>query len=412
MPERVHAALERGWLAVEADASREEVLTRVGIQRARALITAVGTDAENVFTVLTARVVRPDLFIIARVESEDAEHKLKRAGADRVISPYQIGATHIVQTALRPAVVDFVQLATSSEHLELSMEQVQVPEQSPLAGKSLVDAGIRQKVRRHHRRHQAGQRRHGIQPGSRVGDSRRRSAGRARTAVEREVAGGDSERMTARVLDGQSLAERMQQEIQPQVAEFTQRHGRPPGLAIVLAGNDPASEVYVGHKLKAGAQIGFRADLNRLPESASLDETLAVVKRLNSDDAYDGILVQSPLPKHIGAVGMTKVFDAIDPAKDVDGLTPVNVGKLVQNRATLISCTPAGIIALLEREQIPIAGRRAVVIGRSDIVGKPMSLLLLQRDATVTICHSKTTDLAACVGKLTYSSRPSERRAW
>jgi voltage-gated potassium channel len=144
-PERVHAAIERGWLAVEADASREEVLTRAGIHRARGLIAAVGTDAENVYAVLTARGMRQDLFIIARVESDDAEHKLKRAGANRVISPYQIGAAHIVQTALRPAVVDFVQLATSSEHLELSMEQVHVPEHSALAGKSLVDAGIRQK---------------------------------------------------------------------------------------------------------------------------------------------------------------------------------------------------------------------------------------------------------------------------
>ena len=144
-PERVRWATEAGWLAVEADASREDVLSRAGIGRARGLIAAVGTDAENVYAVLTARGMRQDLFIIARVESEDAEHKLKRAGADRVISPYQIGATHIVQTALRPAVVDFVTFATSTEHLELSMEQVHVPEQSPLAGTSLVDAGIRQK---------------------------------------------------------------------------------------------------------------------------------------------------------------------------------------------------------------------------------------------------------------------------
>lgn len=201
--------------------------------------------------------------------------------------------------------------------------------------------------------------------------------------------------MSARLLDGQALAARMQQEIRPQVAEFTSRHGRPPGLAIVLVGQDPASEVYVGHKLKAGAEIGFRADLNRLPETASLEETLALVERLNGDEAYDGILVQSPLPKSMGAGAGIKVFDAIDPAKDVDGLAAVNVGKLVQNRADLISCTPAGIIELLEREQISIAGQRAVVIGRSDIVGKPMALLLLQRDATVTICHSKTPNLAA-----------------
>jgi voltage-gated potassium channel len=144
-PDRVRQAVDRGWLALEADASREEVLARAGIHRARGLITAVGTDAENVFTVLTARVMRPDLFIIARVESDDAEHKLRRAGADRVISPYQIGATQMVQTALRPAVVEFFHLATSSERLDLSMEQVHIKDDSALANQTIVDAGIRQK---------------------------------------------------------------------------------------------------------------------------------------------------------------------------------------------------------------------------------------------------------------------------
>ena len=144
-PERVQSAMERGWLTFEADASREDVLRKAGIERARGLIAAVGSDAENVYTVLTARVMRPDLFIIARVESDDAEPKLRRAGANRVISPYQIGATHMTQTALRPAVVDFVELATSSAHLDLSMEQVRVRDDSPYVGKSLVDAGIRQK---------------------------------------------------------------------------------------------------------------------------------------------------------------------------------------------------------------------------------------------------------------------------
>ena len=144
-PDRVRQVVEKGWLALEADASREEVLAKAGIHRARGLIAAVGTDAENVFTVLTARVMRPDLFIIARVESDDAEHKLRRAGADRVISPYQIGATHMAQTALRPAVVDFVQLATSSERLDLSMEQVRIRNDSALANQSIVDAGIRQR---------------------------------------------------------------------------------------------------------------------------------------------------------------------------------------------------------------------------------------------------------------------------
>jgi len=143
--ERVQQVLQRGWLAVAADASREDVLERVGIHSARGLIAAVGTDAENVYTVLTARVVRPDLFIVARVESDDAEPKLRRAGADRVISPYHIGAAHMAQTALRPAVVDFMQLATSSGHLDLSMEQVRIQEGSGLVGQTIVDAGIRQK---------------------------------------------------------------------------------------------------------------------------------------------------------------------------------------------------------------------------------------------------------------------------
>ena len=144
-PDRVQSVLLRGWIAVAADASRDEVLERVGIHRARGLIAAVGTDAENVYTVLTARVVRPDLFIVARVESDDAEPKLRRAGADRVISPYHIGATHMAQSALRPAVVDFVQLATSSGHLDLSMEQVKIQEGSGLVGQTIVEAGIRQK---------------------------------------------------------------------------------------------------------------------------------------------------------------------------------------------------------------------------------------------------------------------------
>ncbi len=143
--EAIEELLERGDLAVEADASREEVLDRVGIHRARGLIAVLSTDADNVYTVLTARVLRPDLFIIARVESDDAERKLRRAGADRVISPYQIGAKHMVQTALRPAVVDFVELATSAEHLELSMEQIRIGPASGLAGQSIVSSNLRQR---------------------------------------------------------------------------------------------------------------------------------------------------------------------------------------------------------------------------------------------------------------------------
>ena len=144
-PERLHAAMDDGVLAVEADASREDVLKRVGIARARGLIAAVGTDAENVYAVLSARVLRPDLFIVGRAETEDATIKLKRAGADRVLSPYQIGGVQIAQTALRPAVVDFMDLATSSENLELAMEQVTVTATSALANQSILDANLRQR---------------------------------------------------------------------------------------------------------------------------------------------------------------------------------------------------------------------------------------------------------------------------
>jgi methylenetetrahydrofolate dehydrogenase (NADP+)/methenyltetrahydrofolate cyclohydrolase len=200
--------------------------------------------------------------------------------------------------------------------------------------------------------------------------------------------------MSARVLDGQALARTIQGEIRPEVEAFTSQHGRPPGLGIVLVGDNPASEVYVRNKLKSGGDIGFRADLERLPASATLGETLALVDRLNRSSVHDGILVQSPLPKAMGPGAEQRVFDSIAPDKDVDGLTPVNVGLLVQKRAALVACTPSGIIELLDREKIPIAGRHAVVIGRSDIVGKPMALLLLHRDATVTVCHSRTPNLA------------------
>ena len=144
-PERLQAAIDEGAIAVEADASREDILKRVGIERARGFVAAVGTDAENVYAVLTARVLRPDLFIVSRAETEDATMRLKRAGADRVVLPYQIGAVAIAQTALRPAVVEFVELATSTENLDLSMEQVTVAPQSALANKSILDANLRQR---------------------------------------------------------------------------------------------------------------------------------------------------------------------------------------------------------------------------------------------------------------------------
>jgi len=199
--------------------------------------------------------------------------------------------------------------------------------------------------------------------------------------------------MTARVLDGQALATRMQEEIKPQVAEFVSRYGRPPGLGIVLVGSDPASQVYVRHKVKAGGEVGFRVDLEQMPESATLVDVLGLVERLNQSPVHDGILVQSPLPKAMGPSAQQRVFDTIAADKDVDGFGAESVGLLSQNRPKLVACTPAGIIELLEREHIPIRGRHAVVIGRSDIVGKPMAMLLLHRDATVTICHSRTPDL-------------------
>jgi len=201
--------------------------------------------------------------------------------------------------------------------------------------------------------------------------------------------------MTARVLDGQALATRIQEESKPQVADFISKNGRPPGLGIVLAGNDAASQVYVRNKVKAGADVGFRVDLERMPESATLTDVLTLVERLNKSPDHDGILVQSPLPKAMGAGAQQRVFDTIAADKDVDGFGAESVGLLSQNRPKLVACTPAGVIELLEREKIQIRGRHAVVIGRSDIVGKPMAMLLLHRDATVTICHSRTPDLPA-----------------
>jgi methylenetetrahydrofolate dehydrogenase (NADP+)/methenyltetrahydrofolate cyclohydrolase len=199
--------------------------------------------------------------------------------------------------------------------------------------------------------------------------------------------------MSARILDGQAIAAAIRAEAAPAVQAFTSAAGRPPGLGIVLVGNDPGSEVYVRNKVKAGGDAGLWVDLQRLPATATLDEVLALVDRLNASAVHDGILVQSPLPAAMGKGASQRVFDAIDPRKDVDGFNPVNVGKLVQGRATLKPCTPTGIIEILDRSGIQIGGRHAVVIGRSEIVGKPMAMLLLQRDATVTICHSKTPDL-------------------
>ncbi len=200
--------------------------------------------------------------------------------------------------------------------------------------------------------------------------------------------------MTARILDGASVARAIRQELQPRIAATTKRLGRRPGLGIVLAGDNPASEIYVRNKIKASEEAGLHAELRRLPSSASRDDLLASVIALNRREDIDGILVQSPLPAGLVAADVEAVFDAIDPAKDVDGFNPLNVGRLVQGRSTFAPCTPAGVIELLDRSNIEIAGAHAVVIGRSDIVGKPMALLLLHRHASVTMCHSRTRNLA------------------
>jgi methylenetetrahydrofolate dehydrogenase (NADP+)/methenyltetrahydrofolate cyclohydrolase len=204
-----------------------------------------------------------------------------------------------------------------------------------------------------------------------------------------------SEVMTARLLDGQAIAAAIRQTVLPDVNTFTARAGRPPGLGIVLVGEDPGSEIYVRNKVRAGTESGLWVDLQRLPATAGIDDVLALVHGLNTSPVHDGILVQSPLPAAMGRAAAQRVFDAIDPSKDVDGFHPVNVGRLVQGRAHLVPCTPSGVIEMLTRSGIAIAGATAVIIGRSDIVGKPMAMLLLQRDATVTVCHSKTRNLEA-----------------
>lgn len=194
--------------------------------------------------------------------------------------------------------------------------------------------------------------------------------------------------MAAQVLNGVEVADHIKQRVAARVSEL----GIKPGLAAVLVGDDPASKVYVGSKVKTCEALGLHSEKHELPAETTTEELLALVDRLNRDNAIDGILVQMPLPKQIDT---RRILEAVDPAKDVDGFHAVNVGKLVQGRDALVACTPAGVIELLDYYKIPIAGAHAVVVGRSDIVGKPMSLLLLHRHATVTICHSKTKDLAA-----------------
>ena len=201
--------------------------------------------------------------------------------------------------------------------------------------------------------------------------------------------------MTARILDGKAVAQQIRDELTARVARVREVLGRPPALAIVLAGDDPASQVYVRNKLKTAQESGLGLEHERLPATATLAQTLALVRRFSEDAKVDGILVQSPLPKAMGEDAEQQVFDAIAPSKDVDGFSPISAGRLVQNREGFAPCTPAGVIELLVRSRIPIEGKHAVVIGRSDIVGKPMAMLLLHKNATVTICHSRTRDLPA-----------------
>jgi methylenetetrahydrofolate dehydrogenase (NADP+)/methenyltetrahydrofolate cyclohydrolase len=192
--------------------------------------------------------------------------------------------------------------------------------------------------------------------------------------------------MTATLMDGAALAARLRQEVKEEVAELGHV-----GLATVLVGDDPASEIYIRHKHRASNEVGIEAIDRRLPASTPEDELVELVQELNEDDRVDGILVQTPLPDQIDEA---LVMGTIEPMKDVDGLHPFSAGQLFLGRQTLVPATPLGVMRLLDEYRIPIAGSRAVVVGRSPLVGKPLAMLLLQANATVTICHSRTDDLA------------------
>jgi methylenetetrahydrofolate dehydrogenase (NADP+) / methenyltetrahydrofolate cyclohydrolase len=196
--------------------------------------------------------------------------------------------------------------------------------------------------------------------------------------------------MSGAVLDGKRINQEILDELRPRIQTLRNK-ARPPALAVVLVGDDPASQIYVRSKIKTCAELGIRSLDATLPAATTTHELLRIVNGFNQDPEVDGILVQSPLPKHIDG---EEILLVVDPGKDADGFHPFNVGSLVANRPAPRACTPAGIIEMLKRYRIPIAGKRAVVVGRSEIVGKPMALMLLHENATVTICHSKTADLA------------------
>src|SRR5271157_4716603 len=195
--------------------------------------------------------------------------------------------------------------------------------------------------------------------------------------------------MPARILDGAKLASEIRAEVAAEV-RVLEAAGIRPGLAVVLAGHNPASEVYVRGKVKSSHEVGLYSEQHSPPESSSTEELLGLIDSLNGRDEIDGILVQLPLPAQVDA---KRVLLAVDPAKDVDGFHPMNVGYLSTQRPGLVPCTPAGVMEILRRSSIRVAGQEAVVVGRSDIVGKPVAMLLLNENATVTVCHSKTRDL-------------------
>jgi methylenetetrahydrofolate dehydrogenase (NADP+)/methenyltetrahydrofolate cyclohydrolase len=197
--------------------------------------------------------------------------------------------------------------------------------------------------------------------------------------------------MASILLDGNQIAQQIRMEVAAQI-ETLQAAGIRPGLAVILAGHNSASDIYVRGKVKSCEELGIYSEKLTPPDTISTPELLALVEDLNRRDEIDGILVQLPLPSQVDA---KEVLMAVDPAKDVDGFHPVNVGFLSTQRPGLVPCTPAGVIEILERSGIPIAGQEAVVVGRSDIVGKPVAMLLLNHHATVTVCHSKTRDLGA-----------------
>jgi methylenetetrahydrofolate dehydrogenase (NADP+) / methenyltetrahydrofolate cyclohydrolase len=196
--------------------------------------------------------------------------------------------------------------------------------------------------------------------------------------------------MSARVLDGKWVRDQILSNLRPRIERLTREHRRP-GLAVVLVGNDPASEIYVRSKIKTCGELGIYSEKITPPDTITTGDLLGIVEGLNQRKEIDGILVQMPLPAQ---VDKHRILLSVLPDKDVDGFHPVNVGNLVANSPGPRACTPAGIMELLRRFEIPISGKNAVVVGRSDIVGKPMAMLLLHQNATVTICHSKTSNLA------------------